>query len=154
MERGISVIFRFLPALFTAALFCVPSPVRAGERVVLVTSERCTVSRLTSLDLRKIYFGFTIEHDHQIIRAYRNLSDARLEQIFLQNVVAMSKKSYRRRLLWLRLNNGNANVDEFKTVQEFLADLDNWPCAITYLWERQITPSSPLKILDGLWQSD
>jgi len=120
----------------------------------LVTGQECPISQISSLDLRKIYFGFRVERENSIFRAYRNRGDERLEAIFLQSVVSMSRKSYRRRLLWLSLNYGNPNLSEFTETQEFVAQLKKWPCAVSYMWEEDILLTKGLKALDLLWESD
>ena len=154
MERGIPVKLSHVRTLFLSVLVCGYADVYAKEKVVLVTSQACPISTLSSLDLRKIFLGFKLRRDGLVIRAYRNLSDARLEQIFLQAVVAMSKKSYRRRLLWLRLNYGNPKISEFQVPEDFIDQLKTSPCGVTYMWEDSVPSTSGLKILDTLWQND
>ena len=80
--------------------------VAADREVVLVAASTSPLHNLDSLELRKIYLGFIVKRDDKIVRALRNTGDKTLNSIFLQTVVAMSEKSYMRRLLFLPLRQG------------------------------------------------
>ena len=85
----------------------------AQHEVVLVAPSTSPLQDLDSLQLRKIYLGFNVTHDGHNIRGLRNTADSKLDQIFLQTVVAMSEKAYLRRQLSLTLQQGIPLVDEY-----------------------------------------
>ncbi len=148
------MILRCVTALLFSALIGTCGNVYAKHKVVLVTDRNCPLTQLSSLDLRKIYFGFRVEQDNRVLRGIINRGDDQLEQIFLQSIVAMSKKSYMRRSLWLRLNYGNPKLLEFYLPLEFTEQAKKRSCSLTYMWLEDVPHTGDLKVLDLLWQSD
>ena len=123
-------------------------------QVVLVTNKSCPINSISSLDLRKIYFGITVHHNNSQIRGLRNLSDTYLDNIFLQTVVAMSSKSYHRRLLIESLNNGRPRIAEFSNTELLQKELRKHSCQVTYMWSGNASQYDDLKIIKLLWQKN
>ena len=90
----------------------------ANREVVLVVSSTSPLHNLDSLEIRKIYLGFTVKRDGKIIKGLRNTKDENLNGIFLQTVVAMSEKSYTRRLLFLPLRKGIPLPAEYDKIED------------------------------------
>ena len=98
--------------------------VTAGERqVVLVAASTSPLHNLDSLELRKIYLGFVVKRDGEIVKGLRYTEDKTLNSIFLQTVVAMSEKSYTRRLLFLTLRQGTPRPVENDNIDQLLEAL-------------------------------
>ena len=139
-------------------VFCVfvllPGVASGHHQVVLVTNTSCPVDTIRSLELRKVYFGIKVRRDNYHIRALRNLSDTKLDQIFHQAVVAMSSKSYQRRLLAQILNSGGPRIAEFSNSEALIKELRKKPCNVTYMWEHEVRPFDDLKIIKLLWQKN
>ena len=55
----------------------------ADREVVLVAASTSPLHNLDSLELRKIYLGFTVKRDGKIIKGLRNTEDENLNSIFL-----------------------------------------------------------------------
>ena len=57
----------------------------ARERaIVLFSTEADPDLSLATLELRKLYLGFTVRHDGHLLRPIRNRSDETLDAVFLQ----------------------------------------------------------------------
>ncbi len=125
---------------------------KSVESVVLVTAETCPVESISTLDLRKAYLGVAVSVDGQRIRPILMRGDDRLEQVFYQSVVAMSKKSYERRRLSLALKYGTPRLAEFDEVSIVSEALRGDECAMTYLWRRDAETIPGIKIIKLLWQ--
>jgi hypothetical protein len=124
----------------------------SGETVVLVTGEACPLTEISMLDLRKAYLGVAVHVEGQQLRPMLMRGDEKLEQIFYQSVVAMSKKSYERRRLSLTLKYGTprlAEIDDIATVSDALRSRE---CAVTYLWGRDAESVEGAKTIKLLWQ--
>jgi hypothetical protein len=120
--------------------------------VVLVTGESCPLTNLSTLDLRKAYLGVAVNVDGRQLRPILMRGDERLEQIFYQSVVAMSKKSYERRRLSLALKYGTPRLAEFDDIAAVSEALRSEECAITYLWGRDAESLQGVKTIRLLWQ--
>lgn len=124
----------------------------SAETVVLVTGESCPLTNLSTLDLRKAYLGVAVNVDGRQLRPILMRGDERLEQIFYQSVVAMSKKSYERRRLSLALKYGTPRLAEFDDIAAVSEALRSEECAITYLWGRDAESLQGVKTIRLLWQ--
>lgn len=144
LNRVCGIIFCMLAFMPVASL--------AHHQVVLVTNTSCPLNTLSSLELRKIYFGIKVRRNNFQIRGLRNLTNSQLDKIFHQTVVAMTSKSYSRRLLAQILNSGTPRIAKFYNTEALKAELSNNTCNITYMWEEEVIHFQDLKIIKLLWQ--
>ena len=152
MERRISVTRRFGHWLIVCIACLVAGAARSGESVVLVTAETCPLQGISTLDIRKAYLGVVVRVEGHQVRPILMRGDDRLEQVFYQSVVAMSKKSYERRRLSLALKYGTPRLAEFDEVSAVSQALQSDECAITYLWSRDAETIPGIKTIKLLWQ--
>jgi len=124
MERRISVRLRIAQLLISVALVLSAQVSWADSAVVLVTAKDSPIESISSLDVRKAYLGIVVTVDGNSVRALRRRDDEHLNQIFLQSVMAMTQRSYERRLLSLVLKFGTPRpleVDSHEELLELLA---------------------------------
>lgn len=138
--------------LLTGAAWLLAGAVAAADSVVLVTGDQCPVDEISALDVRKAYLGVTVKADGRRLTPILMRGDDRLEDIFYQSVVAMSKKSYERRRLSLALKYGTPRLDEFDDLSAASQALRSEECAITYMWEQDAESIPGIKTIRLLWQ--
>ena len=126
----------------------------AEQQVVLVAASSSPLHDLDSLELRKIYLGFTVRRDGEIVKGLRNTEDKNLNSIFLQTVVAMSEKSYNNRLLSLTIRQGIPRPTEYDKSENLLNALSTMPYCVSYMWKDDAVRSPNVKILRVLWQQN
>jgi hypothetical protein len=154
MERRISMIRRAALNLL-ALLACVLADSASAERsVVLVTSESCPMQTMGMLDIRKAFLGIVVSYEGHSIQAFRQNNDDMLSRIFYQSVVAMSEKSYERRLLSMLLKYGTPRPREFDDVHALADALRLTYCGIAYMWAEDAESSTGVKSIRLLWQGD
>lgn len=124
----------------------------AEHQVVLVAAATSPLHDIDSLELRKIFLGFTVKRDGQAITGLRNISDEDLNDIFLQTVVAMSEKAYKRRQLSLTLRKGLPRIAEYDNVEDLIKALSSNPYSISYTHEDVAEREPGIKILRVLWE--
>jgi hypothetical protein len=127
---------------------------RAERSVVLVTNAECEIESLSMLEVRKAYFGLMVSSDKLMVRAFRLNNDEELSQIFYQSVVAMSEKSYERRLLSMLLKYGSPRPPEYRDVGVLSAAVRDSDCGIAYMWQKDLEQQAGLKSIRLLWQGD
>jgi len=152
MECGVSVKTNIAQFLATGVLILIAQLSLADEAVVLVTSENSSFEDISSLDIRKAYLGISVTIDGEIIRPIRRGDDERLDRVFLQSVMAMSHRSYERRLLSLVLKFGTprpVEVDEREDLMKLLFDRPN---SISYMWKSDAESEPRVKTIKVLWQ--
>ncbi|RDH85734.1 MAG: hypothetical protein DIZ80_02055 [endosymbiont of Galathealinum brachiosum] len=121
------------------------------KQVVLVVSSASPLVNLDSLELRKIYLGFNVRRNGNVIRGFRNTEDKVLNGVFLQYVVAMSAKSYNKRLLSLTLRQGIPRSSEYNSIEKLQDALSERPYSVSYMWKEDAERSTKVKALRVLW---
>lgn len=151
MERGFLLIIR--RALLLLALLCgAVSATTVSQSVVLVVRADSAVTDLDSVTIRKLFLGVPVLVNGRPLHPIRNRGDARLDQIFLQEIVAMSQTAYDRQILtglnrqgWLPpldVDSGDA------ALKKILADGN----AVTFVWQRDLDPhTAQVRVIRVLW---
>ena len=124
----------------------------ADVAVVLVTDRSSPITSIGSLDVRKAYLGVSVTIEGNTVRALRRSDNERLNQIFLQSVIAMSERSYERRLLSLMLKFGTPRPEEVEDIDELLESLAERPSSIAYMWKSEAEANPRVRIIRVLWQ--
>ena len=107
-----------LVTLLTAA-----RPVWAADQLVLIVSADSKVEQLDSLEVRKLFLGLTVTYNGDRLRPVLDEADARIKEIFLQNIVSMSDTTYDRSVLRLALIQGQVIL--FRELRELAFCLCN-----------------------------
>lgn len=140
-----------LGGLLSSAL--IPAIAAADHVAVLVVREDSPVASIDPLDIRKLYLGFSVRTVGSVpLRAATNRSGKALFDIFLQDVMAMSEKSYDRRLLTLTLQSGRRRPDVFTNIDELVGALQNDPNLVTFMWLEDFEKVRSLKVLRVIWK--
>lgn len=125
---------------------------KAANALVLISNADSAVSSLTSLEIRKLYLGFVVFDNHgNQIRAIINDTEPRLMDVFLQNVMAMSRTAYNHRLLTLTVQTGRPRPPLISNRQALRSALQNDLFVVTCMWQRDILHDSNIKIIKVLW---
>lgn len=152
MERRISMR---LWAALTVSLFLLAPGLASAERgLVLVTGNSCPAGEISMLEVRKAYLGIGVDVQGIRIQALRMMRDDRIDEIFFQYVVAMSRRSYERRILSLTLKYGTPRPREFSTAAAMAEEIEGRPCSIGYMWRADARTLSNIKVIRLLWQGD
>jgi len=150
MERGNSVS-KFAATAVLLTLLAAAMPAFAEEQLVLVVSTHSKVEQLDSLELRKLFLGLTVIHNDSRLRPVLNETDARVKEIFLQNIVSMSDITYDRRLLRLSLIQGQTQPAVYKDIAQLKGAVAADPSAVSYAWAKDVEHDARIRILRVLW---
>lgn len=123
----------------------------ASESVVLVVRADSPVKDLSSVEVRKLFLGVPVLVEGKLLHAIRNRSDARLDDIFLQQIVAMTQEAYDRQILVGLNRQGWVRPAEVGSVVRVIDDLYLDPQAVSYMWLRDVEHNPRLKVLRILW---
>jgi hypothetical protein len=124
----------------------------ADREVVLVTSTDSAVQSLSTLDIRKAYLGIAVLVGGEPVRAIRRRDDTQLNEIFLQSVMAMSQKSYERRILSLALKYGTPRPDQVDDAAALVGLLESSNRGIGYMWRTDAEGDDSVRIIGVLWR--
>ena len=137
--------------LLLALLLSVPVGYAGTDSAVLVVRVDSMVVDLDSVTVHKLFLGLPVLINGRPLHPIRNRSDERLDQIFLQEIAAMSQSAYDRQILigvnrqgWLR------PVEEESTsrvIEKLLAD----PSAVSFVWLRDVAHDRRIRVLRVIW---
>jgi hypothetical protein len=150
MERGISVN-KFAATAVLLMTLAAPNSGAAAEQLVLIVSANSKVEQLDSHEVRKLFLGLTVTHSGDRLRPVLNESDARVKEIFLQNIVSMSETTYDRSVLRLTLIQGQVKPVAYKDIALLIRAVIADPTAVSYAWAGDVAHDSRIKILRVLW---
>ena len=138
--------------LLIALLLCLVAPARpASQEVVLVVRADSPVTDLDSVSVRKLFLGLPVLVNGTPLHPLRNRSDPLLDEIFLQQVVAMSQSSYDRQMLIGVNRQLSLRPTEYTHVAEVSAALSADPYAVSFMWNRDVGHNSRLRVIRVLW---
>jgi hypothetical protein len=151
MERGVLLAMR--RALLTLVLlFALQGSAWAEERsVVLVVRADSTVTDLDSLAVRKLFLGLPVFVNGNPLYAVRNRSDEQLDEIFLQQIVAMSQSAYDRQVLQGLNRQGSIRPPEATSPAQVLQGLYADPNAVSFMWLRDVSHNPRVRVIRVLW---
>lgn len=152
MEFRLPVRRLGLQVLLAAQLILMLPAAFARDAVVLVTSRDSPIAEVSSLEIRKAYLGIKVTIAGSTVRPLRQREDGRLNLIFLQSVIAMSQKSYERRLLSMMLKYGTPRPDEVDDREALIARLERNLHAVAYMWESDAESDARVKTVKVLWK--
>jgi hypothetical protein len=154
VERRVSVKAPFRILLSFLALLAMVPVALADHELVLVVANDSPIEELTALDMRKAYLGVAVQVEGRTIKPYRLSGNEHLNEVFMQSVIAMSERSYERRLLSLTLKYGRPRPVVVGTPAELIDALESDPMAIGYLWEEDAENIPAIRIVRILWRAD
>ena len=155
MERGAAVNLtrRNLIAAALATLLPWQSRAQGRDLAVLVTADPDSYAALATIEVRKLFLGFTIVYNGSVLQPVRNRSDELLDQVFLQHVVSMSADVYERRLLALSLRQGRARPREVRSRDELLRVLKSVRHSVSYAWQDDVAGLSDIHVVRTIWRA-
>jgi hypothetical protein len=122
-----------------------------SQSVVLVVRADSTVSDLDSVTVRKLFLGVPVLLNGSLLHPLRNRSDPQLDEIFLQQIVAMSQSTYDRQLLIGLNRQGWLPPVEIHTPERALETLYSDPNAVTFMWQREVAHNPRIRVIRVLW---
>jgi hypothetical protein len=146
MERGFPMKRHQLVALLLMQI-AATSVVGATRSLVLVCRHGAVVCALTAEDARKVFLGAPVMVAGKRVKALRNLSDAHLDEVFLQKVVFLSGPAYERQVLSRVFRLGGQKPAVYDAVPELLSALRESPAAVTYMWTESLDEYGDLQVI-------
>ena len=123
----------------------------AADQLVLIVSADSKVEQLDSLEVRKLFLGLTVTYNGDRLRPVLDEADARVKEIFLQNIVSMSDTTYDRSVLRLTLIQGQIKPIAYKDIALLIKAVEADSTAVSYAWAKDVAHDSRIKILRVLW---
>jgi hypothetical protein len=138
--------------LIVALLLCLLGQARpATQSVVLVVRADSSILDLDSVTVRKLFLGVPVLNNGSLLHPLRNRADAQLDEIFLQQIVAMSQSAYDRQILVGVNRQGWLPPAEIRSGERVLEMLYADPNAVSFMWQRDIAHNPRVRVIRVLW---
>ncbi|MBS0579489.1 MAG: hypothetical protein JSR36_09515 [Proteobacteria bacterium] len=133
-------------------LLSVSGLLHGGQKsVVLIARADSKVSDLDSLTVRKLFMGWPVLVNGGPLHAIRNRSDEQLDEVFLQQVVAMSQSAYERQILTGLNRQGSIRPEDVTSQERVLQELLTDPNAVSFAWLRDVAHNPKIRVIRVLW---
>ncbi len=138
--------------LMCLCLVCTNSSAETTQRsLLLVCSNNLTIEPLAHAEVRKLFLGVPMTKAQVRLRPLLNTSDRFATDVFLQQIVFMSKREYERQLLSRVFRLGDQRPPEYENIDALVKALLDNPGSVSYMWSEQLGRQSGLKSLGILW---
>jgi len=138
--------------LMCLCLVCTSSTAETTQRsLLLVCSANSTIQSLSRAEVRKLFLGVPMTKDQVRLRPLLNTSDRLATDVFLQQIVFMSKREYERQLLSRVFRLGDQRPPEYENIDALVKALLDTPGSVSYMWSEQLGHRSGLESLGVLW---
>jgi hypothetical protein len=151
MECSAVLNMRRALLLLLASLLSAPAGFAGSGSVVLVVRADSMVVDLDSVTVHKLFLGVPVLINGRPLHPIRNRSDERLDQIFLQEIAAMSQSAYDRQTLIGVNRQGWLRPDEEESTSQVIEKLRADPSAVSFVWLRDVAHDPRIRILRVLW---
>ena len=132
-------------------ILCLAAPARpASQTVVLVVGADSPVTEMDSVTVRKLFLGLPVLVNGKPLHPLRN-HDPLLDEIFFQQIVAMSQSSYDRQILIGVNRQGWLRPAEYYSEASVVAALTADPTAVSYMWQRDVGHNPGIRVIRVLW---
>ncbi len=123
----------------------------ASQELVLVVRRDSPVADLDSITVRKLFLGVPVLIESRLLHPIRNRSEGHLDEIFLQQIVAMSQSAYERQILNGANRQGWLRPSEVTRIDSLVQELEADPTAVSFMWERELAHNPGLRSVRVLW---
>jgi hypothetical protein len=121
--------------------------------LLLVSGSDSRLDALTHAEVRKVFLGIPVTKSQVRLRPLLNFSDPLATNIFLQQVIFMSERKYRRQLLSRVFRLGDQRPREYDDIDLLVEELRDSAGSLTFMWSDQFESYTGLKSLGALWAS-
>lgn len=138
-----------LIALSLLSIVCAAQP--TSRSLVIVASDEFHLDAIGHAELRKIFLGVPVTEDGIRIRPLLNETDTRATSIFLQQVIFMSEREYKRQLFSRVFRLGDQRPEEYDDLTRLVDQLRETQGSVSFMWSDQIENYDGLKSLGVIW---
>ena len=155
--RNVLTPVKYIKFMTLVSCLCLMSAVSTAQStqrsLLLVSGSNSQLDALAHAEVRKVFLGVPVTTGQVRLRPLLNLADPRATSVFLQQVIFMSERKYKRQLLSRVFRLGDQRPREYDDIELLVEDLRNTPGALTYMWSDQFENYTGLKSLGALWTS-
>jgi len=117
---------------------------------VLVAAESSPIQKTNILEIRRMYLGLP-SSTSLIKNTVMNISDSTVYRMFLKNIMHMTDKGYRRKMVKRIFRQGGKKVIEMQDITELVNYLVENPYDVSFMSEDMAKNTKGIKVVQVLW---
>lgn len=137
--------------LVSTLLFSFNSFSITDSQTVLVTSKKSDISTMKTKDIRRIFLGLRPINGTQTNTPIINTSNKKAYKLFLKNIMFLTERGYKRKLLKRVFRQGADQINSFDSIKDITENLKTNPSHFTFMLKEDALNQPDLKIIQALW---
>jgi len=151
-----TINFRFfhpvtLVVILTLHILFISNSYAQNSGGVLVVWESSQVQKISVIEIRRIYLGLPSSKESLIKKPVINSSDLEVYKIFLKNIMHMTEKGYRRKIVKRIFRQGGEKVKEVKDLAKLINHLKKNVNDISFMDQETAKKTKGIKVVQVLW---
>lgn len=123
----------------------------SDTETVMVSSKNSTATAMSNRDIRRIFLGLRAINSTNLQTPVINESNTKNFRLFLKNIMFLTERGYKRKLLKRVFRQGADNIESFSSIEELTSHLKNNPNNVSFMLKEDALKASELKIIQALW---
>lgn len=127
------------------------NPVHAQHDVFLIAARGSGIEAISNRDIRRIFLGLKSADSEHINRPVLNLSDRKVYEEFLKNVMHMTEGAYKRKIIKRIFRNGTEEIRELNMIEELNDHLISNVGDISFADHATVKKMREIEVVKVLW---
>lgn len=145
-ENTLQVLLLVSTLLFSYNSFSV-----TDSQTVIVTSKASDISSMKIKNIRRIFLGLRPINSSQENIPIINTSNRDSYKSFLKNIMFLTERGYKRKLLKRVFRQGADQITSFDSIKDITTNLKTNPNHFTFMLKEDALNQPDLKIIQALW---
>lgn len=145
-ENFLQVLLLVSTLLFSTNSFSI-----TDSQTVIVTSKDSDMVSMKTKDIRRIFLGLRPIDSSQANIPIINVSNRKSYKLFLKNIMFLTERGYKRKLLKRVFRQGADQINSFASIKDITTNLKTNPNHFTFMLKEDALSQPDLKIIQALW---
>ena len=141
---------KYILIILMLSLYC-NSAYSIESSGVLVVSEESDINRISIIEVRKLFLGLPASKVSNINNPVINNSDSEIYQSFLNKIMRMTDKSYKKKLIKRIFRQGSEKIQVESSKENLIQYLRDNPNDVTFMSGEDFKNSKGIKVIQRLW---
>ena len=138
-------------ATFVMLSIIVVNPVNAQHEVYLIAAKGSGIEAISNRDIRRIFLGLKSVDSERVNKPVINLSDRKVYEDFLKNVLHMTDGAYKRKIVKRIFRNGAEEIEELDMLEELNRHLLSNVGDISFADHDTVQKMHDIEVVKVLW---
>ena len=145
-----AIKIKFILIILMLGLYC-NTAYSTDSYGVLVVSDKSSINKISIIEVRKLYLGLPASKVSSIHRPIINKTNNETYQSFLNKIMRMTEKSYKKKLIKRIFRQGSEKIQVESSKENLIQYLRDNPNDVTFMSGEDFKNSKGIKVIQRLW---